>query len=269
MNDIADRIYEQYEVPERLRSHLGASQIGRPCDREIWYAFRWVGGENFSGRMKRLFNRGKREEPEVLAELRAIGYEVAEEKDGKQINFSDLGRHFCGSVDGVGKNLQGYFVIEIKTANDSSWKQLNKQGVKESKPEHYCQMQTYMGELKMKRALYLSVNKNDDQIYVEWVHLIKEDFTALRQRAKEIIFDTSVPDKLSENPAHYVCKMCRYRDICHKEELALMTCRTCKYAEPVDGGWKCNKHDKMLSYQDQRDACNDFEALEDIKVVPF
>lgn len=61
-----------------FRAHLGGSMIGRSCDREIWYGFRWAKKPDFDGRMLRLFGRGHKEEFIFVADLRRAGFEVQE-----------------------------------------------------------------------------------------------------------------------------------------------------------------------------------------------
>ena len=60
------------------RNHLGASEVGEPCWRQLWYKFRWVKLERFDGRMMRLFNVGHSSEPRFVTYLRGIGFEVRE-----------------------------------------------------------------------------------------------------------------------------------------------------------------------------------------------
>lgn len=67
--------------PERdkpFRAHLGGSMIGRECDRELFYSFRWFLRPAFAGRMLRLFDRGHKEEFRFVAYLRSVGIEVNE-----------------------------------------------------------------------------------------------------------------------------------------------------------------------------------------------
>jgi hypothetical protein len=54
------------------RNHLGASEMGEECWRKLWYKFRWVKREQFSGRMLRLFNVGHQAEPRFIAYLEAL-----------------------------------------------------------------------------------------------------------------------------------------------------------------------------------------------------
>lgn len=68
------------------RNHLGASLIGRECSRFLWYTFRWVKHFKFDGRMQRLFQRGHREEAQMIAMLEGIGARVSfEDTDAPQI----------------------------------------------------------------------------------------------------------------------------------------------------------------------------------------
>ena len=74
------------------RPHLGASVIGRPCARELWYSFRWGTESDFNGRLLRLFRRGHQEEGPLVADLRNAGVTVldADPRTGKQFQFSVL-----------------------------------------------------------------------------------------------------------------------------------------------------------------------------------
>ncbi len=76
--DLINRTYVE-QHPERdkpFRNHLGGSQIGRKCDRELYYIFRWFRRPTFDGRMLRLFDRGHKEEFSFLSLLASAGIEV-------------------------------------------------------------------------------------------------------------------------------------------------------------------------------------------------
>ena len=109
--ELARRIYRSYELREFdwtgqstdwRRAHLGASMIGRPCLRQLWYNFRWWTAPNFPGRVLRLFERGHREEPWLADDMRAAGLTVETEdpETGDQFRCSWAGGHFGGSGDG-------------------------------------------------------------------------------------------------------------------------------------------------------------------------
>lgn len=267
-NDLVQKMHDLWKDArgDDRREHLGASVIGRECDREIWYGFRWAKTGAFDGRMLRLFDRGKREEIVVLFELASCGIKIRNE-DGVQERFSDHGGHFCGSPDAIGVKDGRAFVVEIKTANDKSWNDLHKNGVAESKPEHFCQMQVYMGEMKIPKALYISVNKNTDEIHAEWVEFDKDAYNALRQRARELIFSAMPPERMSDNPANFKCKFCGMWPICHGGEPVEKNCRTCTFSVPLEeGGWRCVKRKIDLDRVAQIAGCEDWKNVAE---VPF
>lgn len=58
------------------RTHLGFSMIGDECQRKLWYGFRWCKTPNPEPRIKRLFDRGHKEEDRFIDYLRGIGCTV-------------------------------------------------------------------------------------------------------------------------------------------------------------------------------------------------
>ena len=262
---LVEAIYKAWEKRElgNRREHLGASEIGAECDRAIWYGFRWRQKQDFDGRILRLFNRGKREEDVVYDDLEATGAQVF----SKQVSFEMWGGHFAGSADGICVIGKENFVIEIKTANAKNWQNVHKSGVAVEKPQHYCQMQIYMGAVKLKRGIYICVNKNTDEIHAETIEFNQEEYDALVARAKSIVFSNSEPEKLTENAADYRCKQCPYWSACFENKEPDKNCRMCSFSVPnEDGGWYCAKHRKNLTKQEQEAACTDWK---DIKYTPF
>ena len=200
MTQTTDAIYQHYEDSRKdwRRPHLGASQIGAPCDRALWYQFRWCMPPEFPGRILRLFDTGNCEEERIVQDLRNIGVEIYDRdpKDpSKQIHYADpdCGGHFSGSLDGVGRGFpempEPWMVVELKTSNTKGYKQLVKKGVEAAKPQHFCQMQTYMAWSGLLKAYYFSVAKETDDIYSEIVPFNEVIAYQLKERAKKIIFE--------------------------------------------------------------------------------
>ncbi|NBQ80048.1 MAG: oxidoreductase, partial [Betaproteobacteria bacterium] len=99
----AHAIVRWYESkPQEHRPHMGASIIGHPCARYVWLSWRWVKKAQFSGRVLRMFDTGKREESRLLEELRGIGAQVwdTDPNTGEQWRVSACDGHFGGSLDG-------------------------------------------------------------------------------------------------------------------------------------------------------------------------
>ena len=240
---------------------MGASLIGHDCERYIWLTWRWVLKPEFKGRILRLFDTGKREEPRLIEELRGIGVTVWDtDENGEQWRVSACNGHFGGSLDGVAQGVpeapKSTCVLEFKTHSDKSFMDLVKNRVQASKPQHYDQMQVYMGLMDIDRALYMGVNKNTDDVYCEWVHFDKDRFFGLKERAQYLIDAPNPPVKLSEDPAYYVCKMCSMWKHCHGGLAAEVNCRTCCHATPVENAaWQCQHLNTEIDDKLQRQGC--------------
>jgi hypothetical protein len=250
LHSTAALIYQAYEndAESGNRPHLGASLIGHSCERYLWLTFRWVEDKKFDGRMLRLFQTGDREEARLVANLRRIGVQVHDKTpDGKQWEVWDLAGHFGGHMDGAALGLpeapKTWHVLEFKTHNEKSFKELSK-GVRVAKPQHYAQMQVYMGLTGMDRAFYMAVNKNNDELYTERVEFDPVEFARLKARAERVINASEPPLKISEDPSWYVCKMCDFHEHCHGTAAPQVNCRTCAHSTPVlngDGQWDCSR----------------------------
>ncbi len=259
-------IYSLWEAkPQRLSRRLGASQIGRPCDAELWYAFRWCGnGGQFDGRMLRLFNRGHREEAVFTEELRGIGCEVldVDPRTGEQFEFTGCGGHLVAKIDGVA--VRGVpeapktpHNLSYKTSNAKGFAGLAKDGVEKARPEHAAQNQLEMRLAQLDRTLYLVVNKDTDELYSERLRRDDEAGERLMARAERVVFSPEPLERVSEDPAFYLCKGCAMARVCHTAALPPVSCRTCLHATPErdgDGRWSCARHKCDVSTDDQRAA---------------
>lgn len=258
-----------------FRDHLGASVIGRKCDRAIWFGFRWATQSNFEPRILRLFARGHREEPSLEGYLRDAGLAVfpLDAETGKQFRINDHGQHFGGSMDGIGfgadEYIEEYFLLEYKTSGEKPFKVMQQKGVALAKPEHYAQMQVYMHKAAydLPVALYIMVNKNTDELYFEWVPYNSEAGEHFITRAGNIIASTEPPIRINESPSWYECKFCDHYNLCQLGNTTPdVNCRTCAHSTPViddelppqedgTGLWTCELHDCAITSIEQRDGC--------------
>lgn len=265
---LARRIHEDIDEYCRTtydgghRRHLGASQIGHECSRNLWYVFRWVQASQFSGRMQRLFDRGHREEARFIEWLEGIGAHVVEfqpDADGNQNKGEQQYRvkgvlgHFGGSLDGQIKLPERYGVdfgmlSEFKTkSTGASFNKLKEKGVKIVAPQHFDQMCVYGRAYGYKYALYIVINKNDDDLHVEIVELDWNRGEQLERKAADVITSQVPPAKAANSPAHMVCKFCDFKDICHGDKMVEKNCRSCAQASPTqDGEWYCATHQGVI-----------------------
>lgn len=256
------------ETKDELRSHLGASLIGDPCARKLWLTFRFATSTKTGARLIRLFNRGHLEEARFEALLRMIGCEIwTHDANGKQFRFRDCGGHFCGSLDAVVRGIPECpdipVLCEFKTHNDKSFQKLEESGVLSSKEQHWVQMQVYMKEFGLTKALYMAVNKNSDELYTEIIPANPEIAQKYIDRANKIIFSENMPPKLNESPGWWQCRFCFAHDFCHlgiRFKFPYRTCRPCAYLYAVDGGWECRKDfiPQPRTFEEQLHPCKRF-----------
>ena len=235
------------------RTYIGASVIGHHCARYLWLSFRWFGFELFSGRIYRLFRRGKREEETIVEDLRGAGIVIDHVLDD-QLTF-DFGCHVIGHPDGFIKSgvpeaPKTEHVAEFKTHSEESFRELLQKGVQEAKPMHWAQMQCgmigasgYFGH-QVDRALYVAINKNTDEYYFERVRLDEGKANEIIKRGQDIATDDYIPLRISSKPDWYQCKLCFFHDFCHgameDRPLPEINCRTCcHFTAGKDGKCYC------------------------------
>lgn len=258
-----DAIFAAYEADrdDGFRPHLGASHIGKPCERALWYDFRWVTPARFPGRILRLFETGQLEEARLVRNLRRTGATVldVDPATGRQWRVEAHGGHFGGSLDAVALGLieapRTWHVVEFKTHSAKSFRELGAKGVAEAKPQHAAQMQVYMHLTGLTRALYVAVCKDTDDLHVERVSADREAGERLLAKAKRVIDAARPPARISDDPAWWECRLCSHHAVCHDSAAVAGTCRSCLHASPVEGGWHCARWDAALDTGAQRAAC--------------
>lgn len=254
------------------RWHLGASIIGRPCDRYLYGVFHWWKANTATGRMLRLFERGKQEERQMNYLLKGIGFGVQEidPSTGKQWRVSFLNGHFGGSSDGVIQfppswNIPGDFIPEFKTSGTGAkFNNLSKEGgIEKNKEEHYVQQSVYGYGRKIGYGVYIAVNKNDDDLCCEVTKLSIEKAEGAIRRAENIITTCYIPAMMpGAKETYFQCKMCPFHGICHTGEKIDKNCRSCVHSEPVAGAeWRCTKYGYDIPREFVRSGCDEYKAM--------
>lgn len=260
--DTITLIYDAWESEQSTqapRTYLGGSMLGHECERYLWYSFRHCVAEEFSGRMYKLFNRGHLEEFRFVEDLKRIGVVVHEfDKNGNQFAYKDIGGHAGGHLDGACKGLpekpDTWHLLEFKTHSLKSFTKLKKEGVKKSKPQHYAQMQVYMLWSKLPRAYYMSVCKDNDELYGEFIEKDEQYAQNLLERAKRVITSDTPPERCTDKPSAFICRFCSIKGMCwgtseKPAPLPFKSCRSCVHSTAEldgDGRWSCSLHKKDI-----------------------
>lgn len=240
------------------RKHLGGSLIGHECSRYLWYTFRWVKEEVFTGRMLRLFQRGHKEEERFIEYLEGIGCKVwAEDENGDQFRISGVHGHFGGSLDGVVQfpeewGIEEPLLLEFKTsATGSPFNNTKKKGMQVEKAQHFAQTSVYGLKHGLTHVLYMMVNKNDDAIHLEVTKLDHRLGEQMEMKAEKIITSQEAPPKISKSKTYMKCSWCNFSDICHDNGIAEKNCRSCKYAVAAEEKrWICTLGERGVIPED-------------------
>lgn len=251
-----------WKYQEPFRRHLGASAIGTDCMRELQYGFRWAKAVVRDGRMYRLMERGKLEEPRLFEILRGIGFEVWETdpNTGKQYRFRSVNGHYGGSLDAIATLPTRYGVgpvpvlVSCKTSGTgAAFNKYSDDQMQIAQPAYWAQENAYGHGYGIEYAVWFVVNKNDDSIAVRLQRLDPKYGAQLEKKAYRIVYAEKPLERISKSPAMKTCTFCVYKDQCFKGGEIAKNCRSCKNAHPSpeanpdgSGAWYCEYHSAYI-----------------------
>lgn len=200
---------------QRPREYMGASGLGEPCDRKLWYSYRMPKSVE-DPRIQRIFDLGNLIEDYLVRLLRDAGYTIyTHDEDGKQYGFMDL--PIAGNTDGI-LMLDEPHLAEFKSYNTTRFSALKKGGVKENDPSYYTQVQVYMDRLSLKKCLFLALNKNDCELYQEIINYDPIEANWSLNRGHQVASMDSLPPRKYNHVSHFKCKLCSWKKECWSEE---------------------------------------------------
>lgn len=257
INHVVAAIYEALVKRARGGDSAGVSMSSavNPCDRAIWYAFRWASpAEPVDGQRQSVFDTAAYWESRLIEELRLIGCEVF----GEQVKVQLADGHLRGKLDAITTGVPGApcaeHVVECKALKAENFRAVAKHGAEKAKPEHYAQIQLYMHATSIERGLYFIVNRDDDARHTERLHYDVVYCLKLVERIERIVY-APIPPPRNES---WACQFCKSKAQCLDGQWSRVNCRTCMHASPVvEGEWLCQKHNKRLDYRMQQAGCPD------------
>ena len=187
------------------------------------------------------------------------------DKGKMQIRISACKSHFGGSVDGIAKhpdfNLK--FLAEYKTHGTGlKFNNLVKNACELEKYVYFCQQCIYGYKLDLNYSIFLTVNKNDDDIYAEVIELNHKLGKELEDKAEEIIFSQTSPEPASLSKDSYDCRYCDFKDVCYGSKPILKNCRSCKKCLPVDNAeWYCSLYQQIIPKEYISLGCQEWYSI--------
>lgn len=235
---------------EPIRTYLGASAIGDPCDRKLQYSFMRTPidpGRELTARALRIFATGHAAE-DVSAAAMEAGVPGGEDMfrditakwmvdagftlerfmpNGRQIGFSAMGQRFKGHIDGkiIGgptiPNLAYPCGWEHKALNTKNWSKIKKHGLRVASPVYYGQIQIYEAYMEIPQFLFSALNKNTQEMHHEIINFDLKAAQELSDRAVRIIEHSDKGQllaRVASQPDFYLCKFCDWAKTCWQEK---------------------------------------------------
>lgn len=269
--ELTERHAQQFPFNRRL----GAALLGHSCHRYLFYSFRWVKAIEHTGRAMRAFDRGHKSEADVLALLKHAGLVIytIDPATGEQYRAPDLPAHMGGSMDGVLEVPEQlipivgsrYIPVECKSHDQRSATRTFKDDLAAAYPRHYIQGAIYAKSIGAKYFLYVGHNKNNDEIYIEYVEISNAAAVYAVHRGIDVI-NTHVAASLDRTDKRWECKSCTYQEECKNRKAATaINCRSCQNFFPQqDGTWHCLHHNEIVPYKQEiarASNCNDWVSI--------
>ncbi len=210
--NLSKLIYKTLEQQtDEPRPYIGASSIGNPCERAIWYGLHRTDAKVVDAKLRMTFQIGKRLEQMLLDLIPFLSLPINKSFHEKTYPL------FQGTVDAIiYKNNEYDFILEIKTANNSSFDTFKKKGLRLWNSQYYDQVQSYMGMSGVHKCYLLALNKNTSELHDEFVLFDEDRYMSLVTKAKRIGEAVTEPPRISGSASFYLCKMCFYKGVCHK-----------------------------------------------------
>lgn len=197
---------------EKPRDYLGASEIGHPCLRKVWYSYHLKNKKDTSAKTLMTFDVGHYLERMIIDHLNESEIKLM---DGFNITSNTI--PIYGHVDAFAVDKNGeVYIVEIKTACNSQFNIFKNKSLVGWKMQYYAQIQSYMGIYGIRKAILLAINKDTSDMHEEVVNFDLEYYENLKERAEYILASEDPPEKINKNPCFFICKICPFLRICHE-----------------------------------------------------
>ena len=254
------------------RNYLGASEIGSPCWRMLFFRFRQVSSDIMTIQSILSIEDGYRQEDIAIDRLRLVkGIELEnKDKNKEQFGFKLLGGHFCGHIDGKIKGIfeapETEHILEIKSVNEKKFKQLRnlildvgeKDALEKWDAVYYAQAIIYCHTFGLDRHITIVSSPGGRNYTSCRTNYNGKVALSILTKAESIITSDRPPVRISDNRSFYLCGWCRMKEICFDLLVPEVNCRTCAFSEPditgSDAVWHCHK--KNIDFTGNPETCD-------------
>lgn len=229
---IVDAAVKADRDSQKPREYLGASMMGDPCLRKVAYQYHQTpkdADRGFSGQLYRVFDMGHDGEDRVVEYLRLAGFDLRTHKfDGGQFGYCVADGKMRGHIDGVivgGRTIPGIgfpypCLWENKALGASSWADVVRNGIKDSKPLYYAQVQIYMAYMSLAWCLFTCLNRDTGEIHYEVIEFDAAHAQEISDRGVRVIQSASPEEfgRIARERTDFRCKRCDFFQTCWAEK---------------------------------------------------
>lgn len=250
-------LYHEPEKPWTGQRTISASMVGDPCDAKVALKFRSFPTSPPTAKLDRTFRLGHVIEDLVIKDLKGAGWPVRHTDPAnfdKQIRFTGWHGHVKCYVDGIiewDNTLEE--VLEIKSANDRSFKEMEKKTIPVAKPGYYDQATMAMGLSGLPSCVFVIFNKNTSEYLCERIMFDAERWEMLKIKIDRIL--QGDVEKISDDKDKWPCIFCEVKASCWEGLLPESPeCHHCMFSYPdASKGFYCLRHEKPCT-----SVCDDF-----------
>lgn len=222
-NAIDDALLKRRKAEQR-RNYVGASVLGAPCDRDLFYDWYDVDEDTrpLTGQNIRIFDTGHMFEDLVAGWLKLAGFELrTRAPDGSQFGFETVQGRIQGHIDGV--ILSGPVALpyplgwEHKGLKSKSWSDVVKRGVRRSKEVYYRQVQMYMPYMQLDNFLFTVTNKDTQELWHEVIPFDQAEAQEVSDRGVSLLRQIeagTLPPRIAATRDFFICRLCHRSKRC-------------------------------------------------------
>jgi len=175
----------EFTQKEERRDYIGASLIGHPCARHIWYRYHGYPSEPFDA--------------------------------------DKFGGHVDGIIKGLVQAPKTPHVLEVKCVGEKGFAEFKKlvfeygekRALEQWNSSYYSQAQVYMRYFNLDRHYLVVALAGGRDMAACRTEFNPEYAEKLVDKAERILQATTEPARVSDKPDFYQCRWCPFKEICH------------------------------------------------------
>lgn len=217
-----DQAIEAEQEPYNSKN-IGFGEIGHECSRYLWYKINTDIVEINTAESLRRMRNGQSDEAAMAEDLRKVEgitlYTNDPNRDNKQYKVDFLDGRLTGRLDGVIIGLiqapKTFHTWEHKSVEEKKFNEIQKTKDLPAWNQKY-NAQVHLGMLgsELDRCYFTISTPGLRKVTALRISLQKEYAQSMINKAERIIEAKQEPERVG-GPDYYICKMCRFHDICH------------------------------------------------------